>query len=492
MKTYLEITKIHLADPTPQTGDTVWVSVMVKNLTSSPVTALCNVTFNGTAFIHFTGQSIVAGLTFTFGGFFTMPAENVAINAYVHYLGGDGLYHLDDELIAFITGQPGEVPPELPPGEGDYLEITDTVITPNPQPGATVWVTVKVRNNHTAAVSARCLANLDILTYFIAQDVEIASGATYSFSGWFIMPTTAVIIHAYAYHLATDGLYYLNDYSIVDMGATPIERHQLLINILPAVGGKVSTAPASDDYMKYLWDDKDTGLFLHGTNVRVTALPNQPAWKFEKWTGDIVGGLSYLSPSYVQTMMRPRVVNCHFIPNGDENGNGDGIPGVKIKDYLYPLASTYKGDAEKCTFTFSLGPDEIPGTEWYRDQIINNFTSEVEKEGAQMLQLEVYEDTSPALTTDYTVIATSTASPVPWLLIIGAIMLLLFLIPIVFVIVAIVKFVWAVGEAVFDLMGDIIPLLIVVLVMTMMMKMMGGVIGEKKPSLIEERRPASE
>ena len=486
MKTYLEITKIHLADPTPQTGDTVWVSVMVKNLTASPITAQCNATSNGVAFIHFTGQTIVVGQTFTFGGYFTMPAANVIISANAHYLGVDGNYHLDDELTANITGQPGEPPPGLPPGEGNYLQITDVLVTPSPQVGDTVWVTVRTKNNHSTPVTARCLANLDLLTYFLYDAVVIPSGATYDFKGWFTMPIGSVVISAYVYHLATDDTFYFNDKAIVDIGAVPIEEHQLQIHILPAIGGTVGTAPMSRDG-KHSWNDKDIGVFLHGTNVQVTALPTS-GYIFEKWTDDIVGGISYVNPSYVQMMTQPRVVKCYFVPGGDGNGNGEPILGVKVKDYLYPLASTYNGDAEKCTFTFSLGPEQIPGTDWLADQIINNFTDEVAKQGAQMLQLEVYEDASPALTTNYTVIATSTASPVPWLLIIGAIMLLLFLLPIIFIITEIVKFVWGVGETVFGMIGEIIPLLIIVLVMSMMMKIMPKITGEKPLPIIEVSR----
>jgi len=483
MKTYLEITKIHLANPTPQTDETVWVSVMVKNLTLSPITVRCNANFNGVAFIHFIDKIVASGLTYTFGGNFTMPAANVIISASVSYLGTDDSYHLDDELTANITGQPGEPPAGLPPGEGNYLDITDVIITPNPQLGETVWVSVFVKNNHSGAVNARCLANLDILTYIIAEDRVIASGDTYEFKNWFTMPSGNVVISAYTYHQATDGAFYYNDQAIVDIGGVNIEEHQLQVLISPAIGGSVTTLPMSRDGKLY-WNDKDTGVFIDGTNVQAMGIPNS-GYIFEKWTEDIVGGISYVNPSYVQMMTQPRVLKCFFVPGGDGNGDGDGdgdgelIPGTKVKDYLYPLASTYVGNAEKCTFTFSLGPEQIPGTDWLADQVINNFTSEVEKQNAKMLKLEVYEDASPTWKTNYTVVATSTASPVPWLLIIGAVMLLLFLIPIVFVIIDIIKFVWAVGKTIFDTIGEIIPMLIIVLIITMVMKMFPGITGNK-------------
>lgn len=139
-----------------------------------------------------------------------------------------------------------------------------------------------------------------------------------------------------------------------------------------------------------------------------------------------------------------------------------------IQDYRYPLASTYNGNAEECIFTFSLWPEQIPGTDWVRDRIINAFESEVTKQGAGMLSLQVYEDASPVWHTDYRVIAVTTASPVAWVLIIGAVLLLLFLFAIAFIIVSIIKFVFGVIE---PIISDIAPFLPMLLLMFMLMVM---------------------
>lgn len=156
--------------------------------------------------------------------------------------------------------------------------------------------------------------------------------------------------------------------------------------------------------------------------------------------------------------------------------------GELIQDYTYPYAATYSGYVEECTFTFSLGPEQIPGTDWFRDQVINSFESEVIKEGARMISLKVWEDKTPTLHTDYTVIVTATASPVPWLLVIGAVLLILFIVAIVFTIVQIRKL-WY-GEGGQPGLVDLMPMLVVMVMMAMIMPMISG--GEEITPMVEE------
>jgi hypothetical protein len=162
--------------------------------------------------------------------------------------------------------------------------------------------------------------------------------------------------------------------------------------------------------------------------------------------------------------------------SGDIIDAGLAPGGQLIQDYTYPYAATYSGYVEECTFTFSLGPEQIPGTDWFRDQIIDSFESEVIKEGARMISLKVWEDKTPVWHTDYTVIVTATASPVPWLLIIGAVLLILFIIIIVFTIAQIRKL-WY-GEEGQPGLVDWMPILMMVVMMGMIMPMMEG--EEKK------------
>lgn len=99
----------------------------------------------------------------------------------------------------------------------------------------------------------------------------------------------------------------------------------LIVNITPSGTGYVMTDPASQEG-KTKWNDGEQGNFLYGTNVKVTAYPNE-GYAFEKWSTDIVGGVSYDNPAYIQTMTQNRSVKCHFVKEpsdgADEPGKGE-------------------------------------------------------------------------------------------------------------------------------------------------------------------------
>lgn len=63
-----------------------------------------------------------------------------------------------------------------------------------------------------------------------------------------------------------------------------------------------------------------------------------------------------------------------------------------IEKYEYPEYSTYSGRAEKCTFTMTFGP--LASTGDVLDALIEHCESEATKEGAVMLGLEVWEESS--------------------------------------------------------------------------------------------------
>ena len=74
--------------------------------------------------------------------------------------------------------------------------------------------------------------------------------------------------------------------------------------------GHVVTEPASLEG-KTTWQAGETGTFPYGTSVKVTAHP-EAGYVFEKWSDEIIGGVSYSNPSYVQDMTEHRAVKCHF------------------------------------------------------------------------------------------------------------------------------------------------------------------------------------
>lgn len=110
---------------------------------------------------------------------------------------------------------------------------------------------------------------------------------------------------------------------------------------------------------------------------------------------------------------------------------------VLIQETIYPWAYTFEGDAEVCIFEFKLTPEQIPGTEWLGQRIVDSFVSELEKEGSRLLELKVYRDTTPTFWTNYRVEVTATASPLVWNLIIIGVLAILFVVAIIFAIKAV-------------------------------------------------------
>ncbi|MBA7649654.1 hypothetical protein ES703_57451 [subsurface metagenome] len=110
---------------------------------------------------------------------------------------------------------------------------------------------------------------------------------------------------------------------------------------------------------------------------------------------------------------------------------------IEIQHTIYPWSYVYEGDAETCIFEFKITPEQIPGTEWLGQQIVDSFASELEKEGSRLLELKVYRDTTPIFWTNYRVEVTATASPLAWNLIIIGVLAVLFVIAIVFAIKAV-------------------------------------------------------
>ncbi|GAI34992.1 unnamed protein product, partial [marine sediment metagenome] len=108
-----------------------------------------------------------------------------------------------------------------------------------------------------------------------------------------------------------------------------------------------------------------------------------------------------------------------------------------VQHTIYPWSYVFEGDAEVCTFEFRLTPEQIPGTEWLGERIVDSFVSELEKEGARLLELKVDRDTTPTWWTNYRVEVTATASPIAWNLIIIGVLAILFIIAIVFAIKAV-------------------------------------------------------
>lgn len=105
-----------------------------------------------------------------------------------------------------------------------------------------------------------------------------------------------------------------------------------------------------------------------------------------------------------------------------------------IQHTIHHWAYVYDGKAEVCPFEFKLWPEQIPGAPWLGKKIANAFASKLEAEGSKLLELKVYEDTTPTFWTNYRVEVTATASPIAWALVIYAVLAILFIIAITFLV----------------------------------------------------------
>ena len=106
----------------------------------------------------------------------------------------------------------------------------------------------------------------------------------------------------------------------------------------------------------------------------------------------------------------------------------------------------FQGHAEQCSYTFSVGPEQIPGMKQLAQQIIDSHVKKLQEENSKLLELRVWEDTSPTWTSDYYVEVVASASPLFWNLIIGGVLAILFVIAIYFTIKEIKNITQYIGE----------------------------------------------
>ena len=103
--TYTEITKIETDKDSYSPGETVWVSVFIKNLYSASVHIRCEGLANDSKFMDLDAWAN-PGIIYSFGGYFTMPNSGVTIHTRSYYEGSDGLWHFDDEMTEDVIGYP--------------------------------------------------------------------------------------------------------------------------------------------------------------------------------------------------------------------------------------------------------------------------------------------------------------------------------------------------------------------------------------------------
>jgi hypothetical protein len=97
---------------------------------------------------------------------------------------------------------------------------------------------------------------------------------------------------------------------------------------------------------------------------------------------------------------------------------------VLYKSYATPLNSSYQGKAQKATFSFSSGPEQLDLiNEFFVNSYVDECANAVQSKSPtdELLMTRVYRDTSQSWVTNYVVEITATdrtGDPLPWALII--------------------------------------------------------------------------
>ena len=106
----------------------------------------------------------------------------------------------------------------------------------------------------------------------------------------------------------------------------------------------------------------------------------------------------------------------------------------------------FVGHAELCEWTFSVPLPEQLGAQWIANRLIDGHIEELQKEGSQLLELTVWEDTSPIEKTHYYVRVVATASPLYWTAIIVGVLIVLVIAGLSYIITKIENIVEYVGD----------------------------------------------
>jgi len=331
---------------------------------------------------------------------------------------------------------------------GAYSEIIDIIAPSSAPAGSTVWVSIWIKNIWTASVHVAAVGIWDTEKRFVDWlDLWIPAGETYSFSGSFTMPNRDVTLHAYSYYEDVDGYWRFDDEAErnVKLAVVWQKLATKTITLTPevvAVWQKLATQTVTltPEVVEAVWQKLATQTVTLTPEV-VEAIWEKLATQTVTITPEVVEAIWEKLATQTVTIT-PEVIEAVWEKLAERQVTI--TPEVEIppeyqliQETIYPWAYTFEGDAETCIFEFKLTPEQIPGTEWLGQRIVDSFVSELEKEGSRLLELKVYEDTTPTWWTNYRVEVTATASPLAWNLIIIGVLAVLFVVAIVFALKAV-------------------------------------------------------
>lgn len=327
--TYTEIVNL-IVPASAVPGEAVTIEVQVKNIHPATIAITATGALNSTP-IYFgnIGRNVDPGAMWSFYESFIMPDHDVTIHAWSWYLSVTG-WAEDDHAIASIFA--GEAPPDGYP-TSDIADFNIMVPTGTYGLGSAIDFTgvykhkgVAIEGSLTIMLGTGVFPTFLTAHTFDPVPVSFLASVDWkaaSLAGSIVLPATLTPGQTYSVRATlrtNDGAQETDtDWGVI----TVIEAEELetlRVNVTPVGKGYVTTVPASEEG-KTTWHDEQTGKFPYGTNVEVTAVPYN-GYVFEKWSSEIVGGVSYQNPEYVQPMTEHRAVKAHF--------REEGLPGERL------------------------------------------------------------------------------------------------------------------------------------------------------------------
>jgi hypothetical protein len=114
-----------------------------------------------------------------------------------------------------------------------YAEIIEIIAPSSAVAGSRVDIQVSIKNLYSSAIGIMVGGALEYgvspwpgIT-FPTYQANVGAGATYTFSGYFIMPSSGVTIHAYSYWYGADGAWHFDDEKIRSVTLAPSYAGQI-------------------------------------------------------------------------------------------------------------------------------------------------------------------------------------------------------------------------------------------------------------------------
>ena len=201
---YINIASV-TAPSSANPGETVNVSVVVKNTYSSSITiAIVGVIGDTDRFIDWIYLTLQSGKSSTVSGSFVMPSSDTVINIYPYYYATDGEYHADWDATTSKNISVEEY-------TGNYSQIISINSPSSANPGETVNVSVVVKNTYSSSIKFLISGIVENTNRFIDNvEVIIPSGSSKTLTGSFVMPSNATVINVLTYYYGNDNEYHFD------------------------------------------------------------------------------------------------------------------------------------------------------------------------------------------------------------------------------------------------------------------------------------------